>query len=406
MKKQTMMLSSLNSTVAKSMNPASIELLKLLHFNKYAVQHARQSLIIVLIFFLRKLLSFPFFGKIEKHNSLALGSTLNQHRALEGLVKIDNSICHKTFSSKFKYPKFPIGSYVFLYGIRIVFYTYFSKKIIWKLSCKRQLVLVILFLASYKSGVRLFKKMKIKSLWLSNDHTSVHLGLLAAARRLKIRTNYLQHAHVTNIFPRLTFDYAYLDGKMAASLYKSARFTKSILIGPIRYYGLLFDKDKVCSLDLLIGVNGLDDIHIVAQYIKDIKKQCPTLKIGVKPHPGLKKVELEPIQFIDGVVLFKRELSLLDLLPGSKFFIGGDTSAHLEAVLAGAISCYKNFGSNHYDYYGFIAAGLSSTYDFCEIFFQSEKIESIRLQQANALKLYFENIGKIKHKEIYREDLL
>lgn len=54
----------------------------------------------------------------------------------------------------------------------------------------------------------------------TNDHNTSNRSMLAVANFLNIKTVYLQHASVTNLFPALRVDYAFLDGQSALETYR------------------------------------------------------------------------------------------------------------------------------------------------------------------------------------------
>ena len=65
------------------------------------------------------------------------------------------------------------------------------------------------------------QKIRPKLALISNDHTVQARSLRISAEILGIKTLYMQHASVSEIFPPLEFDYALLDGEIAyPDLYK------------------------------------------------------------------------------------------------------------------------------------------------------------------------------------------
>ena len=62
---------------------------------------------------------------------------------------------------------------------------------------------------------------------MSNDHSPANRALLLVAKSKGIKTVYMQHASVSNLFPVLDFDYSFLDGVNAYNIYKEIEGTKT-----------------------------------------------------------------------------------------------------------------------------------------------------------------------------------
>ena len=69
--------------------------------------------------------------------------------------------------------------------------------------------------------INILSKTKPKLVIVSNDHSLNCRSLRLAAQILGIRTLYIQHASISNIFPPLEFDYALLDGLVSYKKYVS-----------------------------------------------------------------------------------------------------------------------------------------------------------------------------------------
>src|SRR5690606_33507240 len=78
---------------------------------------------------------------------------------------------------------------------------------------------ISLILGYYYVALFLIKLTKPERLWLSNDHTYVNVAFLYASKKLRVKSFYLQHASVSDMFPPLNFDLAFLDGKIALNIY-------------------------------------------------------------------------------------------------------------------------------------------------------------------------------------------
>src|SRR5690554_2694084 len=103
---------------------------------------------------------------------------------------------------------------------------------------------------------------------VSNDHNVPNRCLLAIAHSLGIKTVYLQHASVSNLFPALRVNYAFLDGESALNTYRECEgnqpshateypVPKVLLTGQKKFLG----RDEQGGGNAIgLALNALDDI--------------------------------------------------------------------------------------------------------------------------------------------------
>ncbi|OOE85046.1 CgeB family protein [Salinivibrio sharmensis] len=204
---------------------------------------------------------------------------------------------------------------------------------------------------------------------VSNDHNTMNRALIAVARYKGIKTVYLQHASVSNIFPALNFDYSFLDGMSAVEIYQECENNRppALLIKKNQEIFLSGQKKAISKIDRcdreLIGIapNALDkdeDVKLLANHL---------IQKGYKPllrwHPGLGKRKIEKLKSVLGSMVTFSDPKLDSL---NEFFnqtlsvIAGNSSILLEAALAGLTPIYYQITKSPLeDYYGYVEKGIS-----------------------------------------------
>lgn len=212
---------------------------------------------------------------------------------------------------------------------------------------------------------------------VSNDHSIPNRCLRIAAVQLGIKTLYMQHASVSELFPPLGFDYAFLDGKVAAQRYDACyrRFSdcKAIVEYAKKCHIVLSGQKKsvktlenVYQKEVVVGVavNNLDSEDDILELLNNLESQ--RILTIIRTHPYQHETVLRTIRDYtqsndrclwsdpskENVACFFSKITCL---------IAGDSSIHLEAALAGRQTFYyKGVRTNRYDdYYGYVKNGLS-----------------------------------------------
>lgn len=227
--------------------------------------------------------------------------------------------------------------------------------------------------------LQLLLKSKIKLVVMSNDHNISNRSLRLAADYLGIKTMYMQHASVSDIFPPLEFDYALLDGEIALETYTkcyeldnllNSRIKKNIKKCTVILSGqkkiVQSEESKLSQSKIILGfgVNLLDDFNLLCEALNKCTESG--LECIVRTHPRQSKDFLNELNlYIKGnqniywsdpssqnLAEFFNEISCL---------IAANTSIHLEATLAGKKSFYWEMSTDilQPDYYGYLKNGLA-----------------------------------------------
>ncbi len=200
---------------------------------------------------------------------------------------------------------------------------------------------------------------------VSNDHTPACVAIAAAARAQGKPTVYLQHAHVSPLFPPLNFDLNVLDSQAALDIYE-ARGPRR---GRVIFKGI--DGDSVPLRlkamsepvsDLTVGV-VLNNSRPQAGLFKGLAGLVADERVShvfVRPHPA------SPVGWYDdlpeGVELRMARAPLAVDARNADLILAGNTSAVLEALKAGAPTVlWESIDNVASDYYGFVAHRLVPT---------------------------------------------
>lgn len=243
----------------------------------------------------------------------------------------------------------------------------------------------------------ILSKMQPKFVITANDHSIPNRCMLAIAHQMGIKTVYLQHASVSNLFPALKVDYAFLDGKYAADIYneckenrpihgKNMPYPKVFLTGQKKN---ILKVNKVNEQYVGVALNALDNTEDAITLISFIRHKG--YKVLVRWHPGQVERDIKLIREFcgkydnidysepkkDSISVFLSKLSVL---------IAGNSSVHLEAALADVPSIYHEISQTDIeDYYGFVKNGL--------------------ITKATSMENIEKAIGCIRHQGIQKESV-
>jgi hypothetical protein len=227
-------------------------------------------------------------------------------------------------------------------------------------------------LISFRNYKLLFNTITPKTIVFFNDHQFVYTSLLYAAKDKNINTVYIPHASISQYFPPLDFDIAFLEGKEMLDTYNkiSPSYTKKIVAGNIKLDSFRrreIQKETKNSKIIGFALNTLDNIEVVKDWIIQIKRELSkySFEFVFRQHPRMKKVQIEGLNFSDSTTE-----DSLTFLSNIDILITGSSNIILEARLLNkkVYNCiwFSNM-PNAEDNYGFIKNGLlSKSYYHCE----------------------------------------
>ena len=196
---------------------------------------------------------------------------------------------------------------------------------------------------------------------VSNDHVMRTRVFLLAARDEGIPTAYVQHASVTDKFPPLSIDVAFLDGRDALEKYLGAGPTRAhvFLTGSPLHDALVAGRDeRAPSASVGICLNLLDDPTRVRALVEALRTRgCREIEIRAHPRDDRPWRSWLPSTMVESVRSAREEhIERFFGRVGAVF--AGDSNVHLEATLYGRASVYVRPLGAGSDAYGFARAGL------------------------------------------------
>ncbi|MDR3056624.1 MAG: hypothetical protein LBU84_00605, partial [Prevotella sp.] len=217
----------------------------------------------------------------------------------------------------------------------------------------------------YFEARRILKKIHPFMIIVANDHSLPQRAFFRAAQSLNIKTAYVQHASVSENFPPLEFDYAFLDGQESLDKYTA---NNKICKSKVYFYGSpRFDIIKSLNIETIssdnrcgIAINAVDYPDRIAQLIHKLYESIDNISITIRPHPAMDQDFWKT--FTDDNKCFLSNAKVenpFHFIAHNDFFISGESSFHLDVALAGKVSFFYNFTDKPMiDHYGYLKNGL------------------------------------------------
>ena len=202
-----------------------------------------------------------------------------------------------------------------------------------------------------------------KLLLISNDHNIWTRVALQAAKDEGIKTSYLQHASVSDRFPALSMDYAFLDGRDA--IFKYDRIgpspAKVFAVGVTKFdkYRAFINR-KTGLTAVGICVNLVDPASRVEELCRYLVSSMRGVDFFLRPHPSDNKyVEWNKMASEMGMTFSNsRTTPSYQFLSQVDAIIACESNIQLEATLLNVFPIYYDFPSLRFDNYGFVRNGL------------------------------------------------
>lgn len=287
-------------------------------------------------------------------------STLNQYYALQPLIERLSDNCTLISDNPMLNEQQPNPNYYIRLSLRYAMdrvWFYYNLPEYERNVYRRRYYKYHIILGQYRHWFRIFKRNKKLRYYLaSNDHSGMSQIGFVAARDAGLKTIYIQHAAVSDLFPPLIVDYALLDGEDAKQKYLKAgpTDTKIYLIGTIKYDSYL-RSPLLHEQGELIGVC----LGSAAHDIEENMRFCKILETRNKPfcvrfHPNI-NVETRQIFIKEGwEVSLPEEETALDFIFRCHSIIAADSTILLEAIVLKRRPVYFTSDGICRDYYGFL----------------------------------------------------
>jgi hypothetical protein len=245
---------------------------------------------------LKTIIYLPTLFKVKKDDILVVVTSSNQYDSISPVLNqegVKARVVIVEFNGTLKpgMLKFPIFiSYLLsIFLIPQTLYYYFTCKDAYIKKSFRYGFKEYCLTFAYRFVNRVWLKLaKPKLLIILTDHQMVARDMVKSAKESGVKTLYIQHASITDHFPPLITDYAFLEGEDAKSKYltigKGHTDTIIELIGIMKLDGTLNQAVEERSIDNIgVCTNEFDDTEIAEKLIALFKKE---FKLTLRPHPG------------------------------------------------------------------------------------------------------------------------
>lgn len=218
---------------------------------------------------------------------------------------------------------------------------------------------------------RVLSQVKPDFVLISNDHNAENRCLIAVAHQLGIKTVYMQHASVSNVFPALRFNYAFLDGRCALDTYRLCEGNQphttrnvpkpSIVLSGQKKHLKRTDHSSTAAVG--VALNALDNAKEGIDFVTSLVKKG--IEVRLRWHPGQPLADVAQFKntLMDNQKLIlsdPKTESISEFMEKIGWLVAGNSSIHLEAALAGVQPIYYELTPpEHPDYYGYVKHGLT-----------------------------------------------
>ncbi|WP_170073240.1 hypothetical protein [Mongoliibacter ruber] len=213
-------------------------------------------------------------------------------------------------------------------------------------------------LSIYRIFAFLFWIKKPQYLIMANDHSDINVGAFHAAKRNQITTIYFQHANVSDIFPPMTFDYAFLYSEMAAEVYSNIKQTNTsmISVGNMKADGFIqinqervFDRN---NLRIVLCVNTVAEIETYVSLAKKLADLDNVKLIKFRLHPYLLKFQMD-FDHPKIIISNSKLENSFECFKDMDLNIAGNSSIIEEALFTDTPTVYFDLDEKMSDYYGY-----------------------------------------------------
>ena len=306
-----------------------------------------------------------YYSKTGKFDYIFLSFIGNDERALSPIAK-KMGVSSKSFHLK-DLPLRRTWFYAMIYS-PIVFFKYLKYSGYLKKAYANEFMYFCRAYGYYIEAKKILKQLEAKFLIVANDHTYSRRAFFRAAQSLNIKTAYVQHASISENFPPLEYDYAFLDGQESLDKYMANDklcLSKVFLTGSPRFDIIKEIKkneneNNNSKIRLGIAINMVDTLEKIQYLIDNIQKATNNIQITFRPHPAMDKYFWSNFAINNNCIYSASKVeNPFDFISNNDIFIAGETSFHLDVALTGKTSYYYNFSNeDSLDHYGYLKNGL------------------------------------------------
>jgi hypothetical protein len=323
---------------------------------------------------LKTIIYLPTFFKVKKDDILVVVTSSNQYDSIAPFIN-QEGVKAKVVIVEFngtlrpgmlKFPIF-ISYLISIFLVPQTLYYYYT--------CKDEYIKKS-FRYGFKEYCLTFAYRFVNRIWLRlakprlliilTDHQMVARDMVKSAKASGVKTLYIQHASVTDHFPPLITDYAFLEGKDAQSKYLniSKGHTDTIieLIGITKLDGTLNRATGETAINNIgMCTNEFDDIVIADSLIALLKSE---FALTLRPHPGDPRYEQWTETAKKHGILFSDSKSqkASDFLAGVNCVVSYNCGIITESLMLNKPTFSFQLSQNEFDHYGFLGHHIVDHY--------------------------------------------
>lgn len=310
-------------------------------------------------------LFIPQYRALKPHDILFLYSSNNNYRTLKPIQEeMPNSLIVNEASLPLRRTWF----YAMLYS-PIVIYKYIVSSGYIKKAYTSEFAYYCHAYGYYIEAIHILKRIKPQILVVANDHYYSQRSFFRAAQKLNIKTAYAQHSSVSENFPPLEFDYAFLDGQESLDKYKANNkiCTSTIFLSGSPRFDIITKLEeklinKIAPLRIGIAINKNDLPSKIELLIKTLQEQIKNVIISFRPHPLMRNSFWKDLAKQYNCIFSDPSTeNPFEFINNNDILIAGESSFHLDVALCKKRSFLCNLtNDNILDYYGYLKNGLIS----------------------------------------------
>ena len=226
-------------------------------------------------------------------------------------------------------------------------------------------VLIFKTYNNFLGAVDLFKLSKIKSIILFNDHVAWYRAFIFAAKRTSVKSIYIPHASVSDRFPKLEFDYAFMEGDDMRKKYLEIgpTNTKMLMVGNCKFdkYRKEESPNQIRAKDETITRIGIAfnlmqealEVQKLQMYLSS--KLSVKIEFIIRPHPAI----VDKTAHYYSTLSDPRKEDSLSYIKNLDVLLATNSNIILESLLMNCPVIHIDVtGNTDADNYGFVSKGI------------------------------------------------
>jgi hypothetical protein len=219
-----------------------------------------------------------------------------------------------------------------------------------------------LLLAAIHTFGHFIRRFHPASVTVVNDHNLFPLAWITAARQNGITSVYIQHASVSEVFPKLLSNVALLEGKHSLDTYEIiGNYAHRVkMVGIPRVDGFIGYKKNFPLTQWRVGIclKAYYSEQLIRELIQIVQQSPQVATVTLRPHPGAAQWFWDFVSEFAIPVSDSRKENPLVFLSHVDVLISGESTILLEAALMKIPTVYFDDQVFPFDLYGYVKNGI------------------------------------------------